>query len=147
MVSEVPEISAFRALEVNPPVVESTLEPLGAGGGQGVTVDGHQVPGEGADALATHRVALVGHSRGSNLVLLEWLLKLLEVGQETDVGGDLVSSSAERCEGAENVNVDLARVGLSGDRVGLGEARELGHESVKLLNLCETDERRAEIGD
>lgn len=70
----------FGTLRVNSPVVEGALEPLGAGGSEGVAVDGHEVPSEGANTLATHGVALVGHGGGSNLVLLEGLLKLLKVG-------------------------------------------------------------------
>lgn len=56
-----------------------------------------------------------------------------------------MGGGAERGEGAKDVNVDLAGVGLSGDGVGLGEARELGDESVELLDLCRCDEgeRRA----
>jgi hypothetical protein len=136
-------------LKFNAPVVEGALEPLGAGGSKSVAVDGHEMPGEGANALATHGVALVGHGGGSNLVLLERLLELLEVGEETNVGGDFVGSGAERGEGAEDVNVDLARVGLSSEGVGLGEARELGDESVKLLDLrkCDEGERRSTVGE
>lgn len=93
------------------------------------------MPGEGADTLATHRVPLVGHSRTSNLVLLEGLLNLLEVGEKTNIGGDLMSGSSQGSEGTENVDVDLAGVGLSSDGVGLAEARELGDESIELLDL------------
>ena len=106
-----------------------------ARGHERVLVNDHEVTSEGAHAFAAHRVSLVRHRTASNLVLLERLLDLLEVREETNVGRDLVCGRSERGEGSEDVDVDLARVGLAGDGVGAGEAGELGDESVELLNL------------
>jgi hypothetical protein len=116
-------------------VVESTLEPLDGCSHDGVLLDDHEVTGEGANTLGTHRVALVSHGGGSNLVLLERLLDLLEVGEKTDVGSDLVRGGTEGREGTEDVDVDLARVSLSSDGVSMLEAGELSDELVELLNL------------
>jgi hypothetical protein len=93
------------------------------------------VTSEGADTLGTHGVALVSHGGRSDLVLLEGLLNLLEVGKETDIGGDLVSGGTEGSERTENVDVDLAGVGLTSDGVGVLEAGKFGNELVELLNL------------
>jgi len=46
-----------------------------------------------------------------------------------------VRGRAERGERAKDVAVDLARVGLAGDRVGVREAEELGHAGVEGLDL------------
>ena len=46
----------------------------------------------------------------------------LEVGEEPEVGRELVRGRAEAGERREDVDVDLARVGLRGDRIGVLEA-------------------------
>lgn len=93
----------------------------------------------------------------SNLVLLEGLLNLFEVGEETDwkalpseprtfllssrrefvltVGRDLVRGRSEGSKRSEDITVDLPRVGLTGDWVGVREAEELGDALVEGLNL------------
>jgi hypothetical protein len=48
-----------------------------------------------------------------------------------------VGGSTEGSEGSENVDVDLAGVGLTGDRVGVLESRELRNEFVELFDLKE----------
>jgi hypothetical protein len=94
-------------------IVEGTFEPLYRRRHKGVLVNDHEVTGKGTGPFASHGVSLhvsvwvklfdrltnlVGHSgtavsgclrKGkhglpSNLVLLEWLLDLLEVGKQTD---------------------------------------------------------------
>lgn len=116
-------------------VVEGTLEPLNRRGHERVLVDGEQVARKRAGTLRAHGVTLVGHGRRADLVLLEGLLDLLEVGEETDVGGHLVDGRAERGEGREDVGVNLARVGLASNGVGVGEAEELGDALVEGLDL------------
>ena len=116
-------------------VVESALEPLDTGGHQRVLLNRHQVPRQRADTFTSHRVPLVRHGTRSDLVLLEGLLDLLEVREQSDVGRDLVRGGSEGREGTENVNVDLARVGLARDRVGVLEAREFRNELVEFLDL------------
>lgn len=116
-------------------VVERPLEPLDTRGHERVLVNDHQVPREGANALAAHRVPLVRHRTASDLVLLERLLDLLEVCEETDVGRDLVRGRTEGREGREDVDVDFAGVGLSRDGVRGGEAVELGDKGVQLFDL------------
>lgn len=67
-----------------------------------------------ADALRTHRVALVRHRTGSNLILLEGLLDLLEGGKQSDVSGNLVRRAAYPGDGSQDIIVQLARVRLAG---------------------------------
>lgn len=119
----------------NSRVVKSPLEPLNGRGQERVLVNDHEVPREGADPLTPHGVSLVRHRTAPNLVLLERLLDLLQVGEQPDVGCDLVCRRGERGEGGEDVDVDLARVRLASDGVGILEARELGNERVERLDL------------
>src|SRR5579872_2072085 len=52
-------------------VVESSLEPLRCGGVEGILREGEDETGDAANAFGIDRVALVGHSRGANLVFRE----------------------------------------------------------------------------
>ena len=102
-------------------VVQRALKPLGAGGKAGVQHIHHQVAGKGADALAAHGVALVGHSGGTDLVLLKGLLHLLEVCQQAQVGGKLHAALANTGQCVQDKSIHLAAVGLAGHRYnGLG---------------------------
>lgn len=116
-------------------VVERALEPLDRRGLESVQLENVQVARERAQALATHGVALVRHGGRADLVLLERLLDLLQVGEQTDVGGHLVDGGTERGKGAEDIGVDLTRVGLASDGVGVAEARELSDALVESLDL------------
>jgi hypothetical protein len=46
------------------------------------------------------------------------------------VCSDLVNCRAKARKRAEDVGVDLSGVGLASHRVGVGEAKELGHSGV-----------------
>ena len=63
---------------------------------------GHDVAGQGADALAAHGVALVGHGGGADLVLLKGLLHLLHVAQQAQVRGELVGGLGDAGQGGEH---------------------------------------------
>jgi hypothetical protein len=51
------------------------------------------------------------------------------------ISGDLVDGSTEAGQRAEHIRIDLSRVRLSGDRVGVWEAEQLRHSLVQRLNL------------
>ncbi len=138
-------------------VVERALEPLHAGRVQGVLLEDHQVACETADALGAHRVALVRHGGRADLRGLEGLLDFLcaradvsarevdedagtdlEVGEEAQVGGELVCGRTEAGQGRENVDVDFARVRLGRHGVRIGEAGQSGDPAVELLDLGES---------
>ena len=57
------------------------------------------------------------------------------MGQEPQVGGRLVGAGGDAGERVEHLGVDLARVGLAGDGVGLVEAHLLGDELLELPHL------------
>ena len=54
-------------------VIQSTLKPLGGSYQHRVHDITHHIVGKRRDTLAAHRVSLVSHSRGTDLVLLKGL--------------------------------------------------------------------------
>ena len=118
-------------------VVQRALKPLGTGGKAGVQHIHHQVAGKGADALAAHGVALVGHRRGTDLVLLKGLLHLLEVCQQAQVGGKLHAALTNPCQCVQDKGIHLAAVGLARHRHnGLGvKAHLLCNGSIHSADL------------
>ncbi len=61
------------------------------------------------------------------------------------VGADLVHRRSKGSERTKYVRVDLPRVGLAGNRVGVREAAELGDTLVEGLDLDITNDQRGEI--
>eukprot|EP00123_Amoebidium_parasiticum_P016962 comp23659_c0_seq1/m.40437 comp23659_c0_seq1/g.40437 ORF comp23659_c0_seq1/g.40437 comp23659_c0_seq1/m.40437 type:complete len:308 (+) comp23659_c0_seq1:179-1102(+) len=116
-------------------VVKGALHPLHGRSLRGIGYKCHQVPGQTADALRAHGVALVGHSRRADLILLEGLLNLLEGRKQADVGGNLMHGGTQAAQHRQDVVVDLAAVGLPSDDVGTLKPGHLRHQTVKLLNL------------
>ena len=58
----------------------------------------HHITGQGSDTLAAHRVALIGHSGRTDLVLFKGLLHFLQMLQQTNVVGHLVSAGRDACQ-------------------------------------------------
>ena len=118
-------------------VVQRALKPLGAGGEAGVQHIYHQVAAQCADTLAAHGVALVRHGGGTDLVLFKRLFHLLEVSQQTQVGGKLHAALANAGKGVQDEGIHLAAVGLAGHRNdGLGvKAHLLGDGSIHGADL------------
>ena len=96
-------------------VIQGALQPLGRRGLGGGRRQRHHEPGQRADALGAHRVALVGHRRGADLLGLERLLQLALVGQQPQVRAEPVGALADARQRGEHLGVDLARVGLARD--------------------------------
>lgn len=115
-------------------VVERTLKPLRSIGLLGITTEVPQLATKRAKTLTPHGVTLVGHGRRTDLVSLEGLLDLLEHGKMSDVTTNALSSAAERAEGVQDIDIDLAGVSLRGGDLGLVEAGLLGDELVELLD-------------
>ena len=74
-------------------------------------------------------------SARSNLVFLERFLNFFQVGQQSNVCSYLVGSCSERCKWLQNIDVNLARVRLTGHRVRKLEARQFGDTLIELLDL------------
>ena len=116
-------------------VVQGALKPLAGGGNRGVDRVGHNVPGQGADALAAHGVALVGHGGGTDLVLLKGLLHLLQVAEQPQVGGELAGGLGDAGQGGNHLIVHLPGVGLAGHGGGGLKAHLSGDLLVQLTAL------------
>ena len=96
---------------------------------------GHHVAREGADALAAHGVALVGHGRGADLTLGEGLVKLLLVRHEAQVRRHLRRALGDAAEDVEEEGVYLARVGLARDGQHAVKAHVGGDAALELVCL------------
>ena len=116
-------------------VVQGALEPLGGGGDGGVARVHHHISCQSADALAPHGVALIGHGRGPDLVLLKGLLHLLQVAQQPQVGGELAGALGDAGQGGHHVVVHLSGVGLPAHRHHGVKAHLGGDFPLQLLHL------------
>ena len=116
-------------------VVEGTLEPLRGGYQHWIHKIGDHVVCKGSDTLRTHRVPLVRHRAGTDLVLLERLLDLLHVLEHTDVVRELMGGLGDAGEHAEHAEIDLTAVGLTGYRIAGRKAHLLCDHLVELTAL------------
>ena len=116
-------------------VVQGALKPLGGGGDGGVARVHDDVPGQGADALAAHGVALIGHGGGPDLVLLKGLLHLLQVAQQAHVGGKLAGGLGDAGQDGQDAVVHLPGVGLAAHRHHAVKAHLRGDFPLQLLHL------------
>jgi len=116
-------------------VVEGALEPLGGSGhGRGLR-DGDDVAGERAHPLAPHRVALVGHRRRADLLRAEGLGQLAEVAEQADVVAHLVAALGDAGQRAEDLRVELPRIGLAADGHDAAEAHRRRDQFLQLADL------------
>ena len=116
-------------------VVQRALQPLGGGGHRGVHGIGHEVAAQGADALAAHGVAFVGHGGGADLAVLKGLLQLAVVLQQADVSGHAIGALGDGAEAAQDAAVHLAGVGLAAHGEALRKAELGGDAAVHLVDL------------
>ena len=80
----------------------------------GSCVSDHHVAGQCADALATHGVALVGHGRGADLVLLKGLFHLLAGAAAGAYRcANLYGALRDARQHVQHAAVHLARIGLA----------------------------------
>ena len=104
------------------------------------------MPSEAAHPLASHRVPLVRHRTAPNLVLLKWLLDLFQVCQQPQVRGHLVRGCTQTREGLEDVDVDLAGIGLGRNGVRVWEPAEFGDARIELLDLLVVPVKKRQEG-
>ena len=118
-------------------VVEAALEPLGRGVERAVQRVGDQPAREAAHALGAHRVALVGHRRRADLLVVERLGELADALQQAQVGAASCGSS-RRCRRAPRARwlSCLRGVGLAGDREAAGEAEPRGEPRGRARAPC-----------
>ena len=132
-------IGAEEALrQTDPPVggvVQGPLQPLGGGGHGGIQGIRHQIPGQGADALAAHGIALVGHSGGTDLILFEGLFHLPVMLQQADVVCHPVAALGDGGQNIQDPAVQLPGIGLAADGKALVKAKVPGDHFVHLVDL------------
>ena len=122
----------------NPPVggvVQSPLQPLGGGGHGGIQGIGHEIPGQRADPLTAHGVALIGHGRGADLILFKGFFHLPVVLQQPDVVGHAIAALGDGGQHIEDAAVQLPGIGLAADGKALVKAEVGGDHPVHLVDF------------
>ena len=104
-------------------IVQRALEPLGSGRDRGVQAVDDDVAGERRDPLAAHRVPLVSHRGGADLMLLKRLLHLFQMLEQADVVRKFCRTLGDPAQHRQNPAVQLAGIGLPGN----GEAGLIPH--------------------
>ena len=117
-------------------VVQGALHPLDGGSHGSIHGVGHEIAAQGADALTAHGVALIGHGRRADLVLLKGLLQLTVVLQQADVVGHAVDALSHRRQAVQNPGIYLPGVGLAADGEAGVKAEPGSDAAVHLVNLC-----------
>ena len=95
-------------------VVEGALQPLRRRGLGAVGLERDDEPREPADPLGAHRVPLVGHGAGADLLRLERLQQLALVLEQSQVARHLGRRLGDAAQRVEDRAVGLPRVGLAG---------------------------------
>ncbi len=134
-------------------IIECSLQPLlGSGHVRRLRQTDHEAR-QATDPFASHRVALVRHRGGADLVFLKWFLDLFSVGQQPDIGGELLRRRRDRSQAGCDQPVEDARIGLAGDRESLVRVPShlLRDQPVELFDFfvsvgCIAAEQRQERG-
>ena len=116
-------------------VVERPLEELHAVREVRVRLHQHHEPRQRRDALGPHRIALVRHRRRPDLLRLERLFHLAERLEHAKVAAELRRAGGDAGDDAENLRVELPRVGLTGDGNRRPKSDLLGDHSLELADL------------
>ena len=103
-------------------VVQGAFHPLSRDRHRGTRLEAHDESRERADAFATHGVAFIGHGARTDLVLFKGFFQLFLMSEDAQVGREFVSALGDAREGVENLSVEFARIGLTGDGERLVES-------------------------
>ena len=95
-------------------VVERPFHPLHRQGHRRRTFKTHHKAGQGTDSLTAHRIALIRHRGGTDLIFLERFFHLFVVGQDPQIRPELMAAGGDSGQDIENLRVKFTRVGLSG---------------------------------
>ena len=66
-------------------VIQGSLKPLGSRGDGWIQGIYHHISGKGSNTLTSHRVSLICHSGGTDLILLERLFYFFQMLKKTDI--------------------------------------------------------------
>ena len=116
-------------------VVERALEPLRGGRGAGRRDEREQVAREGGRPLRAHRVALVRHRGGADLLVLERLRELADAREQPHVVREAGDADRDAAERGHHLPVLAPGVGLARDRHRRREPRAPRDALVERLDL------------
>ena len=78
----------------------------------------HHITGQGCNSLAAHRVSLICHRRGADLILFKGLFHFFQVLQQTDIVGHLMCGlAAMPASTLQHSGIYFTGIGLSGYRI------------------------------
>ena len=116
-------------------IVQGTLQPLSRGCHGSVQGIRHQIAGQGANTLRAHRIALIGHGRGTDLVLFKRLFHLTVVLQKPDVIRHPIAALSNRGQDIQDPAVQLPGIGLTADAEALAESKVRADFPVHFVDL------------
>ena len=107
---------------------------IGVGGAE-IAYQSHELSRQAGHPFGTHGVALVGHGRAADLILLKGLFLNLEVTEQTQVHGKLVGRGADAGQGLDGLHVELTGIGLTGNCKNLGKSKLCSDKLIHLAHL------------
>ena len=116
-------------------VVEGALHPLDGYGHRRVQRVSHEITRQRANALAHHRITLIGHRGGADLCFRERLKELTVVLQQAHIGGEFMRGLRDRGQRVEDTRIELARIGLTLYVKDLVKAERVGDPAVEGVDL------------
>ncbi len=116
-------------------IVQRALHPLCGGRPRRIQRVGHDVARQRTHALAAHRVALVGHRRGTDLLALERLVEFLQMRKQAKIGRHLRRALRDAAQNVQHKRVHLAGVRLSGNRHARFETHLARDQPLERPNL------------
>ena len=115
-------------------VIQRSLKPLCSGCNSRIQSVNHDISGKRCDTLASHRISLIRHSRGTDLIFFKRLFYFLQVLQQANVVGHFVCGSSDACKNIHHSCIYFSGVGLTGYRIAFLEAHLSCNHRINLIN-------------
>ena len=116
-------------------VVERALKPLGCSGKRGIQRIRNDIPCKRGNPLGAHRVALIRHRRGADLMLFKGFFHLLKGLENPQVVCEFIGALRKSGKYGKEVSVRFAGIGLAGNRHTAREAHFLCNQCLQLFHL------------
>ena len=116
-------------------IVQRPLQPLGCCSHWCVHGIRHQVTGKGTNALAAHGIALIGHGRGADLILLKGFFHLSVMLQKPNVICHAIAALGNGGKHIQDPAVQLSGIGLTADREASFKSEVCADHPVHFIDL------------
>ena len=91
--------------------------------------------GQGGHPLAAHRIALICHGRGTDLVTFKGFFDLLEVLEQANIVAEFVGALGQAGQDLQDAAVHFSRIGLAGNRKYIGKTHPCGYTAIQFACL------------